>query len=224
MRGSKGGPCSNWAGDVRATAMRTPPAGRALLAARAMPRERGSTENRENLVTLLQQEWSRSREPTTRSTPRDHHAVMPQQPSFPLPQAQRRPPVAKTVTTGPVLVFVAGVEGTGHHMLCAALTPRHPHCRAEPCFKVDKRLDALVRQCPNAPMHHAAPMHRCATTPMCQCANADTRPRLHSERRAARRSRGAARAAARLPPATERARQRVASADDDAVHGQARLG
>ena len=104
---------------------------RALLAAlSAMPRERGSTENRENLVTLLQREWNRSREPTTRSTPRDHHAVMPQQPSFPLPQAQRRPPVAKTVTNGPVLVFVAGVEGTGHHMLCAALTPRHPHCRA----------------------------------------------------------------------------------------------
>lgn len=171
----------------------------------------------------LQREWSRSREPTARSTPR---FVVPQQPSFPLPQAQRRPPVAKTVTTGPVLVFVAGVEGTGHHMLCAALTPRHPHCRDEPCFKVDKRLDALVRQCPNAPMHHVcanAPM-RCATTPMCQCANADTRPRLHSERRVARRSRGAARAAARLPPATERARQRLASADDDAVHGHARLG
>ena len=156
-----------------------------MAALSAMSRQRGSTENRENLVTLLQREWSRSREPTTRSTPRDHHAVMPQQPSYPLPQAQRRPPVAKMVTNGPVLVFVAGVEGTGHHMLCAALTPRHPHCRAEPCFKVDKRLDALVRQCPNAPMHHAcanAPMRHYA---MCPCANADTRPRLHSERRAA---------------------------------------
>ena len=97
---------------------------------------------------------SRSREPATRPMPR---FVTPQQPPFPLPQtqhAQRRPPVAKTVTTGPVLVFVAGVEGTGHHMLCAALAPRHPHCRAAPCFKVDKRLDALVHQCQtNAPMH-----------------------------------------------------------------------
>ena len=164
----------------------------------------------------LQREWSRSREPTTRSTPR---FVMPQQPSFPLPQAQRRPPVAKTVTTGPVLVFVAGVEGTGHHMLCAALTPRHPHCRTEPCFKVDKRLDALVRHAPMPQCTMRAP-----TTPMCQCANADTRPRLYSERRVARRSRGGDRAAARLPPATERARQRLASADDDAVHGHARLG
>ena len=91
---------------------------------------------------------SPQREPATRPMPR---FVMPQQPPFPLPHAQRRPPVAKTVTTGPVLVFVAGVEGTGHHMLCAALAPRHPHCRAAPCFKVDKRLDALVHQCTNAP-------------------------------------------------------------------------
>ena len=152
----------------------------------AMLRERGSTENRENLVTLLQREWSRSREPTTRSTPRDHHAVMPQQPSFPLPQAQRRPPVAKTVTNGPVLVFVAGVEGTGHHMLCAALTPRHPHCRAEPCFKVDKRLDALVRQCPNAPMHHV-----CANAPMHHYADVSMRQRRHAPSSSLRAARGA---------------------------------
>jgi hypothetical protein len=110
---------------------------------------------REHLSSLLQRRptrpaelKSRSREPVTRSTPR---FVTPQQPPFPLLHAQRRPPVAKTVTTGPVLVFVAGVEGTGHHMLCASLAPRHPHCRAAPCFKVDKRLDALVH----------APMHQC---------------------------------------------------------------
>ena len=167
--------------------MRTSGGRRALLAAlSAMSRQRASTENRENLVTLLQREWSRSREPTTRSTPRDHHAVMPQQPSFPLPQAQRRPPVAKTVTTGPVLVFVAGVEGTGHHMLCAALTPRHPHCRAEPCFKVDKRLDALVRQCPNAPMPHA-----CANAPMHHYADVSMRQRRHAPSSSLRAARGA---------------------------------
>ena len=131
----------------------SPPAlSRGYLTLLSMLREHGSSllQRRPTRPAELK---SRSREPATRPMPR---FVTPQQPPFPLPQtqhAQRRPPVAKTVTTGPVLVFVAGVEGTGHHMLCAALAPRHPHCRAAPCFKVDKRLDALVHKCTNSQMH-----------------------------------------------------------------------
>ena len=60
------------------------------------------------------------------------------------PRSQGRPTVRKTVASGPVLVFVAGVEGTGHHMLCASLAPRHTPCLS-PCFKTDKKLEALAR-------------------------------------------------------------------------------
>lgn len=54
--------------------------------------------------------------------------------------------VPKRTVDGPSLVFVAGVEGTGHHMLCAALAPRCAASRSSTtaCFKVDKRLESLA--------------------------------------------------------------------------------
>ena len=159
-------------GDVPTITMRTSGGRRALG---GPVRCRGSAAPQKAEKTWLPRcnGVGRSREPTTRSTPRIPRgdAATAAIPAASSPAATS----GKDVTHGPVLVFVAGVEGTGHHMLCAALTPRHPHCRAEPCFKVDKRLDALVRQCPNAPMHHA-----CANAPMHHYADVSMRQRRHA--------------------------------------------
>lgn len=49
---------------------------------------------------------------------------------------------------GPMVVFIAGLEGTGHHAMCRALHPRCPSNSAElarPCFYIDPNLTNIVR-------------------------------------------------------------------------------
>ena len=53
----------------------------------------------------------------------------------------------KTVRTGSTLVIFAGLEGTGHHMVCACLPRRDRACSpTRPCFRHDALLEHHVKR------------------------------------------------------------------------------
>lgn len=51
----------------------------------------------------------------------------------------------KTAFDGPMVVVIAGIEGTGHHGVCHALKPRCTTQSTQPCIHFDQALQDAVR-------------------------------------------------------------------------------